>query len=78
MRAKLNSEMHFCLLHLIYDDLVANYLSFELLDNVINQGEMARSIGGTVELYEFKDSRWDLQEVQKLLEVHFQLLLSDI
>ena len=78
MRAKLNSEIHFCFLHLIYDDLVANYLHFELVDYVINQGETARSISGIVKLNEFKDSPWDLLEVQKLLDIRLQLLLSDI
>ena len=78
MRAKLNGEKHFWLLHLINGDLVANYLSFELLDYVIYQGEMVRSISGIVELNKFKDFRWDFLQVQKLLEVHFQLLLSVI
>ena len=78
MRAKLNGEKHFWLLHLINGDLVADYFSFELLDYVIYQGEIARSISGIVELNKFKDFRWDLLEAQKLLEVHFQLLLSII
>ena len=60
MRAKLDSEKHFWLLHLINDDLVAYYLSFDLEDYVIYQGETVRSISRIVELNEFKDSRWDL------------------
>ena len=76
MRAKLNSEKHFWLLHLINDDLVTNYFSFYLEDYVIYQGETVWSISGIVELNEFKDSRWDLLKVQQLLEVHLQLLLS--
>ena len=56
MGAKLNGEIHFWLLHLINDDLVANYLSFDVEDYVIYQGETVRSISGIVELYEFKDS----------------------
>jgi hypothetical protein len=60
MRAKLDGEKHFWLLHLINDDLVAYYLSFDLEDYVIYQGETVRSISRIVELNEFKDSRWDL------------------
>ena len=79
MRAKLNGVKHFRLLHLIDDDLVANYLSSDLKDHIIYQGEtVVRSISGTVELDEFEDSRWDLLQTQQLLEVHFQLLLSVI